>query len=253
VEVQDDVPRGVIYADFDPARHVIPPFPLPPTWPRYLGLDFGGVHTAGVFLAAELRADGSESGRYFLYAEYPPQARWQSLSAAQHVKALDALLPTHCQKAEDFYRDVLAVRSAAGAVALPPGSTGTPGLMELPPAVPRVKKAVGGSHSEGQWRLEFQSARDKDGKPAGMVVAEPPVKEVEVGIDRVVAAIKQDRLYVFNTCTAVLDDLQSYSRELDDAGNPTEEIEDKAEYHYADAVRYVLTHLMGGRKEFWIR
>ena len=34
-------------------RHKIPRIAIPPEWPRFLGLDFGGVNTAGIFFAQE--------------------------------------------------------------------------------------------------------------------------------------------------------------------------------------------------------
>ena len=96
---------------------------------------------------------------------------------------------------------------------------------------------VGGSSSEGQWRLEFQQA--------GIPVKEPSIKDVEVGIDRVYGLNKQNRIYVFDTCPHYLDQKTSYSRVLDDMGNPTEKIEDKEKYHYMDAERYIISFLVG--------
>ena len=194
-------PAGSIYSDFDTSRHVTRQFPVPDDWPRYMGLDFGGVHTAGVLLAAEKSDQGQETGRLFLYREYPERARWASATAKGHALALKA-------------------------------------------GEPRMPRAVGGAASEDQWREEF--------RVAGLPVTEPPIKDVEPGIDRVIAAIKRDELVVFDTCTGVLDDLQNYSRELDDQGNPTEKIEDKEDYHYADALRYVISYVKGVKKVFWM-
>ncbi len=36
--------EGVIWGSFDPATHVIDPFPIPPDWPRIWTVDFGLVH-----------------------------------------------------------------------------------------------------------------------------------------------------------------------------------------------------------------
>lgn len=44
-------PAGVIYDCFDPRIHVVDEFAIPATWPRYVGLDFGGVNHAMVWLA----------------------------------------------------------------------------------------------------------------------------------------------------------------------------------------------------------
>jgi hypothetical protein len=96
---------------------------------------------------------------------------------------------------------------------------------------PRLPKAIGGSKSEGQWRKEFSSA--------GFPIAEPPVSEVEVGIDRLYAGIKQDKLIVMEHLTILREMLRTYSRELDDRGEPTEKIEDKETFHVLDACRYI--------------
>jgi hypothetical protein len=45
--------RTIIYDNFDEKIHVIPRFPIPPTWNRYVGVDFGGTNTAAVFYAEE--------------------------------------------------------------------------------------------------------------------------------------------------------------------------------------------------------
>jgi hypothetical protein len=175
-------PAGLIY-DCWTEDLKVPRFRIPDEWPRYLGLDFGGVNTAGVFLAED-----PASRDLFQYREYRAGGR----TAAEHARK----------------------------------------LLEGEPRIPTV---VGGSWSEGQWRHEFAQG--------GLPVREPPVREVEVGIDRVYGLIKARRLHVFDDQTGTLDQLASYSRVLDGNDEPTEEIEDKASYHYLDALRYVGTYL----------
>jgi len=99
----------------------------------------------------------------------------------------------------------------------------------------RPHRVFGGARSEQQWRDEFSAA--------GLPVDEPPVSDVEVGINRVYGAIQRDELYIFSTCEGVLDEIASYSRELDDLGEPTEKIADKEDYHRLDALRYIMTYL----------
>ena len=75
-------PAGLIYDCFivdGPQTHKIPRFVIPAHWPRYLGLDFGGVHTAGLFYAEE-----PATGRLYLYREYMQG----SLTAQEHVGKL---------------------------------------------------------------------------------------------------------------------------------------------------------------------
>lgn len=71
-------PAGLIY-DCVTEAHYVKAFPIPPTWRRYIGLDFGGVNTAAVFIAEE-----PGTGKLFLYRTYHAGSR----TAAQHVAAL---------------------------------------------------------------------------------------------------------------------------------------------------------------------
>lgn len=91
--------------------------------------------------------------------------------------------------------------------------------------------AWGGAKSERQQRMDW--------KAAGLDVKEPPINDVEGGINRVIALLKEKRLYVFDTCKGTIDEFGTYSRELDTNGQPTEKIKDKNTYHRLDALRYV--------------
>lgn len=44
-------PPGLIYGDYEEDLHKIPPFPIPPHWPRYVGIDPGGTNLATVWVA----------------------------------------------------------------------------------------------------------------------------------------------------------------------------------------------------------
>ena len=94
-----------------------------------------------------------------------------------------------------------------------------------------VKTWHGGSPSEEQQR--------RDWRAQSVMVQAPRVPDVESGIDRVIALFKTSRLYVFDTCTGLRDELGTYSRVLDQFGNPTEAIKDKQTFHRLDALRYV--------------
>ncbi len=45
--------------------HRVPRFTIPHTWKRYIGLDFGGVNTAAVFIAED-----PKTGKRYVYREY---------------------------------------------------------------------------------------------------------------------------------------------------------------------------------------
>ncbi len=97
---------------------------------------------------------------------------------------------------------------------------------------PMIPYTVGGSKSEGQWRDEFAAG--------GLAVRPPVISDVEVGIDRVYGAHKRGEIVVFDDMGGYLDEKGRYSRKLDQNGKPTEEIEDKDEFHHMDAERYII-------------
>jgi len=187
-------PAGMIYDCFIdepvPTGHLVKRFAIPDSWPRFLGIDFGGVNTAGVFLAQECDGEGRRLPRFVAYREYHEGGR----TAKDHGAAL--------LKGE-----------------------------------PQRPSCVGGSKSEGQWRDEFAAG--------GLSVSEPDVSDVEVGIDRVYGAFKRGELQVMDDLDGLRAELMAYSRVLDDQGEPTEAIEDKASFHHLDALRYIGTRVFG--------
>jgi hypothetical protein len=172
-------PAGLIYEDFSEAENICDPFDIPVSWPRRVGVDFGGVHTATVWTA-----ENPVTGAVYLFRETLEGGQTTREHAAKWLK----------------YGD-------------------------------HVVLWMGGAPSEDQPRRDFKSA--------GVPIARPPVSDVEAGIDRVTALIKSRRLIVFRSCRGVLDELGTYSRELDDTGQPTEKIKDKETFHRLDALRYV--------------
>ena len=177
-------PAGLIYSDFNPDMHKIPPIPLDPSWPRYVGIDFGAVHTALIWIA-----------------ENPL---------------------TNC-----FY--VYRCSLAGGK------TTREHALMALSYRTENVVRWIGGAKSETQQRMDWNAE--------GVPVQETQIVSVEAGIDRVIELFKMKRLFVFDTCTGLLDELGTYSRVLDEYGQPTEKIKDKEDYHQLDGLRYNVSGL----------
>ena len=181
-------PAGMIYDCFDDELCVIPPREIPQNWPLYVGVDFGGVNMAALFIAED-----PDTGDLYHFNEY--------LLGGKSIK----------QHAENF-------RSIVG---------GRPLLW------------VGGARPEEQWRREFQEQ--------GIPMSAPPISDVEVGIARVYAYHKQNKIFVFNTLKKYLDEKGSYARKLDENNNSTEEIEDKHSYHLMDAERVVVSSIFSMR------
>lgn len=90
----------------------------------------------------------------------------------------------------------------------------------------------GGAKSEDNYRLEYRAA--------GLPVKEPKISDVEIGISRVYAEHRNNRLFVFDDLTQYLEQKESYSRPLDEMGEPIDGIEDKEKFHFMDAERYLI-------------
>jgi hypothetical protein len=109
---------------------------------------------------------------------------------------------------------------------------------------PRIPLCAGGSMSEIQWRKEFSRGGTVHGqRVAGLPIHGPKQPDVEVGIDRVWSAFNQNKLLIFDDLRWFLDELQSYSRELDEMGEVTEKIDAKETFHLMDALRYIIGYL----------
>ena len=197
-------PAGLIYDSFDESRHKIKRFSIPPEWPRFVGLDFGGVNTAAIFFAEE-RVGLKPTGRLIAYREYKAGER----SAAEHCYHLMRGDPARGIRPE-----------------------------------PRIPVCAGGSKSEGQWRREFAAGGTVNGqRVAGLLIHGPSQPDVEVGIDRVWAAFNNNKLIIFDDLHGFLDEVLTYSRELNDLGEPTEKIADKETFHILDATRYAINNI----------
>ncbi|HEX8158786.1 MAG TPA: DEAD/DEAH box helicase family protein [Solirubrobacteraceae bacterium] len=98
---------------------------------------------------------------------------------------------------------------------------------------PRLPVFVGGNPQEEEWRARFRAA--------GLPMVEPPLRDVEVGIDAVYGCFCRNEVVIFDDLVELIDQLTTYSRVLDEAGEPTDAIEEKQLYHLCDAGRYALT------------
>lgn len=173
-------PAGLIYSDYDETTQKIKPFDIPNEWPRYVGIDFGAVNTALVWIAED-----PNTHCFYIYR--------CSLRGGKTTKE-HAIMALAYKKSENVIR------------------------------------WIGGAKSEQQQRWDWQAE--------GVPVEATQITNVEAGIDRVIELFKSKRLFVFDTCKGMLDELGTYSRVLDEYGQPTEKIKDKADYHRLDGLRY---------------
>lgn len=177
-------PAGLIYSDFDDVENTCADFAIPADWPRYVGVDFGAVHTATVWIA-----ENPENAGLYLYRSTLEGGLTTNEHAARWLK----------------YGE-------------------------------RVAAWAGGAPSEDQPRRDFGAA--------GVPINRPPVSDVEPGLDRVIEVIKSRRLIVFRSQREVLDEMGTYSRMVDENGQPTEKIKDKETFHRLDCVRYVVSWIV---------
>jgi hypothetical protein len=178
-------PAGLIYEDFideyrEKGGHKVHAFEIPPEWPRYVGIDFGPIHTSTIWLAEDPAIN-----IYYLY-----RATLEGNKTS----------PEHARS---------ALERARGE---------------------NVVMWTGGARSEKQYRWDWTAA--------GVPVQESPIIDVEAGIDRVIELFKTKRFFIFDDCKGVLDELGTYSRKLDETGQPTKEIKDKQNFHLLDGIRY---------------
>ena len=178
-------PAGLIYEDFDEEIHVIDRFDIPAKWARYVGVDFGAVNTALIWVAYDPHKD-----RYIIYRE--------SLRGNMTTNE-------HCSQAlfDSKHENVIIW--------------------------------TGGAKSETQQRMDWVDA--------GIPIKEPSISDVEAGLDRVIELFKTNRLFIFRDLKGLLDEIGTYSREVDEQGNPTDKIKDKNTFHRLDGVRYVTSRL----------
>jgi len=94
-------------------------------------------------------------------------------------------------------------------------------------------RCVGGSRSEKQFRMDMQENKVR--------IIEPPIVDVEAGLNRIIALMRTDTLRITSNCRNTLAQVREYARKVDAYGEPTPEIDEKSKYHFIDALRYAAT------------
>ena len=213
-------PAGLIYSDYDDSyAEFIPPEP------GIAGLGyFSGDFIANVVVMGRSISTDRAPGGGCLVKPFSIPADWPrdvgvdfggslnnaQIWAAEDPRTLDLFL----------YREVSRV-----------DNTGPEQARSATEYREPVRSCWGGAASEDEQRRSWAEA--------GFPVARPLISEVEAGIDRVIGLFRTRRLFVFDTLTRLRSDLGTYSRELDDAGEPLQRIKDKDKYHLLDAFRYL--------------
>jgi hypothetical protein len=95
----------------------------------------------------------------------------------------------------------------------------------------QVFKRAGGSHQEDEIRQGYTAH--------GWPISEPKFHgsaSVEAGISAVYALHKRNKLFIFDDLVNYLDEKSTYSRKLDANFLPTDEIDNKSDYHLLDCL-----------------
>lgn len=156
--------EGAVYEGFDPALHVIDPFPLPPEWPRYRAVDFGYVNPFVCLWAAE-----DPDGRLYVYRELYGTRRlveeWagdiRALSGGERIRATPA----------DHDAEGRATLEAGGIPTVPAYKAVAEGIQAV---AARLKV-----QPDGKPRLFFFRGCRANGPDADLMAAHKPACTVE--------------------------------------------------------------------------
>jgi hypothetical protein len=96
---------------------------------------------------------------------------------------------------------------------------------------------AGGGPSENQVRVDWTAA--------GIPLEASPIVDVWLGINWIYALLKAGDLVIHEDCDYLLDELGSYQRKKNAAGDILQDILNKDKYHMLDALRYIITWLLG--------
>ncbi len=188
------------------------------TWKRVIALDLGGVNTAAVKYAIHPILP------YFVqYEEYYPQVYRTAAAHACYVMQHEPTVKINWKTSKDH--------------PIPTIEEYDKNLITF----------VAGTLSEKQWRIEFASA--------GLDALPTFLRDVELGIDRVYGEVQTHRLKILRSCNKTIDEFGTYSRDIDEQGQPIPNtIVDKEKYHLLDATRYGISYIGDPtRSESWSR
>lgn len=207
--------EGMIYSEFRQDTHVIAPFAIPKNWTRVIGIDAGFRNPAAwIWVAVDYDSN------FYVYREFY-EREW--------------LISEICK-----------------------GKDGKPGVVKLmkgeeiqqariDPSTKAVKAITGGS--------DFDAYVEHLPADFNLCLAN---NEVSAGIDRVKAALKinpktkKPRLFIFNTCTNLIDEILSYRYEELNPGSQgkanDKEKPLKVKDHANDAMRYAIMCLPEAEK-----
>lgn len=212
--------KGRIYSIFERRTHVVPPFEVPPFWPRHRGIDFG---TRNPFCCLWMAV--APSGQRVVYREHyqaEQTSRW-------HVKQI--LLAEGWRERTDAEMGELAEQLA-----------GRKARIEDLPMSRLLMREASAERIEESWADPEDAQALLSIQEEGLACM-PADKSVQVGIDDVYESLKlgpdgAPGLVVFDTCLQTISEFETYMW-APEVGGVAKERPLKRRDHAMDTLRYL--------------
>ena len=199
-------PAGLVYDCIDDSTYVdsLGVDKIPLQWRFYIGLDFGLINTAAVILVEPTKRD--------ILGDWTDEPRGEYIVVGSYHAGEQRTAREHMAQIRGIIDQLVE------------------GGRSLRPT------AVGGSHQESGWRESWGIS--------GLGVAEPPINKVESQIAAAYTGFKTGKLKIWRPmCGKLIDELENFSYELDDDGEPTDKLLDEVKYHRLAGLRYLASRL----------
>lgn len=101
---------GLVFPEFNPSIHVVPPFEIPREWPMYVGIDHGLLHpTVAIFIARD-----PSTGLVYVVDEYYGSNESRNITASDHARTILMLARKYPNQMEWYGDPSMARREGYG-------------------------------------------------------------------------------------------------------------------------------------------
>jgi len=184
----------LVYGRFDDALCKIKRFPIPDNWLVYSGHDFGEANHVALFVAQVRLPLPSQAPIYLRLGDYVVFAEYVPPSGVSAERHIEA------------YKDIMGRKDD--------------GTLRL-----KLERAVGGNvTTEEEIRKLYRRL--------GWAIMAPDITRVKLQIDRALAIVEQQQVYIFDDLYNLLKEIHSCMWEIDPATKlPLDKIKGEAKYH----------------------
>ena len=197
----------LVYGKFDDSLCKIKRFPIPDNWPVSTGHDFGTANPAALFMAQVRSPLPPQAPAYLRVGDY--------VAFAEYAPGAGSSAERHIEN----YKDIMGRKDD--------------GTLRL-----KLERAVGGNvTTEEETRQLYRRL--------GWNIMAPEITRVKLQLDRALAIVEQQQLYIFDDLHRFLGELHDCMWEIDpQTKKPLNKIKDEAKYHLLAAFRYLCTVLL---------